>query len=329
LGGHSLLATQVVARIRAVFAVEVALRVLFEKLTVESLARELDQQVALDMPAMGTRGLTEYAEAHFDGKLNSCLVPLRSSGDETPFFCIHPASGLVHIYAELAARFPERPFYGLQSYGFASGQSLDTSIEVMAQRYVKEMINHQPAGPYLLGGWSLGGKVAFEMARQLADAGKEVSLLAILDTTPNVPEDADQEFDLPWDEDYVVRAGVSLGLDANELLALEKNARLRRYLNAAKSAQSIPAEVSEEQFARFLEVNAANVTASRAYRPGPYRGRIVLFRSATDSGLDETYGWDRYTTGGVELVRLEATHGQFVQGANAAALADLMRPYMH
>jgi thioesterase domain-containing protein len=307
----------------------VPLRVMFERLTVETLASELDRQIVSSMPETGISGLTEYADAHSGGRLNACLVPLRSSGHETPFFCIHPASGLVHLYAELAGCLPERPFYGLQSVGFVSDRALDRSIESMAERYLKEIVGVESSGPYLLGGWSLGGKVAFEVARKLADAGKPVGLLAIFDTTPDMPESQEQESGLPWDEDYVLRSGVALGLDANELLALDKNVRLRRYLDAAKAARNIPAEVSEEQFARFLEVNAANVAASRAYRPGVYEGRIVLFRSTTDSGLDETYGWERHATEGVEVVRLDATHGQFVQGTNAAALANLMRPYMH
>jgi amino acid adenylation domain-containing protein/FkbM family methyltransferase len=328
LGGHSLLATQVISRIRAALGVDVPLRLMFERLTVRSLAEALEERLALGRPKAALGGLDEYVSAHSGGRLNDCLVPLRESGHGAPFFCVHPASGLVHLYAELAACFPAQPFYGLQSFALSPGRPLDTSVEAMADRYLAEIGRLGTTPPYLLGGWSLGGKVAFEMARKLAAAGRPVGLLAIFDTAPESPRADAPEPTLSWEEDYIVRSGEVLGLAADELLALDRGERLRRYLAAAKAAQTIPSEVSEEQFARFLEVYAANERASRAYRPSPYPGRVVLFRSAADNGLADAYGWGQYALGGVEVVRLAATHGQFVQGANAVALANLLRPYM-
>jgi amino acid adenylation domain-containing protein len=330
LGGHSLLAAQVVARIRAAFNLDVPLRLLFERLTVETLARELERQLVAREPSPLEGGLSEYVEAHAGARLDACLVPLRRApGDGSPLFCVHPASGLAHLYVELAASLPEHSFYGLQSHGLSPGRAIDTTVEAMAERYLSEIRQRGTSGAYLLAGWSLGGKVAFEMARQLERAGRPVGLVAIFDTAPELPQShAETDAELNWEEDYIVRSGATLGLNAAELLALDRDARLLLYLDAAKAAGHIPAEVGAEQFARFLEVYAANEAASRAYRPGSYAGRVALFRSAADNDLPETYGWERFAAGGVEVVRLDSTHGQFVQGENAPALARLMRPFL-
>ena len=54
----------------------------------------------------------------------------------------------------------------------------------MATDYIEAITVHQPDGPYLLGGWSMGGVVAFEMARQLGERDVAVPLLVLLDAEP-------------------------------------------------------------------------------------------------------------------------------------------------
>jgi surfactin synthase thioesterase subunit len=62
-------------------------------------------------------------------------------------------------------------------------QAPHRSIEDMASHYLEALQTVQSEPPYLLGGWSLGGLIAFEMAQQLRKAGDEVGLLALIDPT--------------------------------------------------------------------------------------------------------------------------------------------------
>src|SRR5581483_6608779 len=106
-----------------------------------------------------------------------------------PFFCVHPIGGEVFCYAELAHQLgADQPFYGLQVPGQSHPQPLQT-IEAMARSYIAAMQSVQPSGPYLLGGWSLGGVIAFEMAQQLVQQGNPVALLALFESSPpTVPQ---------------------------------------------------------------------------------------------------------------------------------------------
>ena len=102
-----------------------------------------------------------------------------------PFFCVHAVGGNVLEYHDLARHLgSDQPFYGLQSRGLDGTQSPHTRIPEMAAHYVKEIREFQPRAPYLIGGRSLGGIIAFEMACQLRSQGQEVGLLALLDSYP-------------------------------------------------------------------------------------------------------------------------------------------------
>ncbi|MBP7964638.1 MAG: SDR family NAD(P)-dependent oxidoreductase [Caldilineaceae bacterium] len=112
------------------------------------------------------------------------LVPMQTKGTRPPLFCIHPWAGMVYPYYELAqALGPDQPIYGFQALGIIA-DTTDQTVEAMSERYVARLLAVQPKGPYYLTGWSLGGLVAYEMARQLERLGKSVALVAILDMPP-------------------------------------------------------------------------------------------------------------------------------------------------
>ena len=164
LGGDSSLAVHLFAQIERVFNVKLPLATLFEAPTIEELARILRR------------------EARSSGW--SPLVAIQAAGSRPPFFCVHGAGGNVLIYRDLARRLgSDQPFYGLQAPGLDGSCPPLARVEDMAALYAKEIRRVQPSGPYFLGGYCLGGTIAFEIARQIQAQGERVALLAMFDTT--------------------------------------------------------------------------------------------------------------------------------------------------
>src|SRR5262249_32598684 len=143
---------------------------LFEAGTIEKLADIIEQK--------------DWAQPE------SSLVPIQPQGDRPRLFVIHAGGGNVIFYRDLAKHLgDDQPLFGLQARRLGGRQIGHKTIEEMATFYIKEIKTLQPKGPYLLGGSSFGGLVAYEMAQQLNKACEEVSVLALLDTGgPNYPE---------------------------------------------------------------------------------------------------------------------------------------------
>ena len=122
------------------------------------------------------------------GSRGSPLIDLRVSGPGRPLVLVHPIGGGVLCYNALARGFDgARAVLGLQAAGFEGEEEPETDLVRMASRYVDALRAEHPGGPYILGGWSMGGIVAFEMASQLAAAGHDVPLVILIDCSVPVP----------------------------------------------------------------------------------------------------------------------------------------------
>jgi thioesterase domain-containing protein len=111
------------------------------------------------------------------------LVPIQPHGARPPLFLVHAAGGNILTYRSLAHYLgPDQPVYGLQAQGLDGKQPLLEHVEEMAALYIHSIQTLQPAGPYLLGGYCMGGTVALEMAQQLQRQGEEVAFLALFET---------------------------------------------------------------------------------------------------------------------------------------------------
>lgn len=259
------------------------------------------------------------------------LVAIQPAGSRPPFFCVHPAGGDVLCFQALSQHMGAgQPFYGLQSRGLGAGEQKLESIEAMAAAYREEIVRAAP-GPYHLGGWSLGGAVVYELARQLVAEGKPMALLAILDATPGPWPDAGPEIDEGDDvywlmeiADYLRRLwGFDLGLSADALRALDPKERTRRFLAALKSTPF--ATAGPEPLRRLLDVFKANVRAFRRYRPAPYPGPVTLFRPAeAESPSDPTLGWSALAPR-VDIEIVPGDHITALAEPHVRALAERLR----
>ena len=185
LGGHSLIAVRLFAMIRKTWGLDFPISVLFEAPTIRKCAG----LIAASGVAAGTgEGRAETrAETHEEqpARRFTHLVPMHQGegGPRTPFFLVAGMFGNVLNLRHLAHLLgTDRPFYGLQARGLFGDAPPHRSIKAAARDYITELRQIQPQGPYMLGGFSGGGITAYEMARQLTEAGEEVAALVLLDT---------------------------------------------------------------------------------------------------------------------------------------------------
>jgi thioesterase domain-containing protein len=167
LGGDSILGAEAVARTRDLLdRPDLPLVSLVRAPTVEAMAREI-------LDGATTSG--------------SCFVQLQG-GSRPPFVLVHGLDGDIVGFAGLSRRLgDDQPVYGVRARGIDGETAPHESVPAAAADYVAELRRLQPAGPYYIGGMCMGGGVALEMARLLADSGEQVGLLALVDPRIAVP----------------------------------------------------------------------------------------------------------------------------------------------
>ncbi len=315
LGGDSLLAVRLMTRIERRFGRRLALGVLFEAPRIQDLATRLRQA--------GT------AEA------GSTLVTLQLGGPRPPLFWVHPVGGNVFCYAALARELGDRqPFHALQSPGLTGVVPLPERLEDLAALYVTEVRRVQPSGSYFLGGWSFGGVVAFEMARQLSAAGHAVAHVTIVDAWAPAPSRG-----LPEDDEassllaFAIDLGIppeSHTLMPRDLLALTPRERLAYLLERAQSAGALRGADEHTHVQRLFEVFTHHNRQLAGYRGGPYAGRVTLLRAAAAPGSelhaqppagDARLGWEAQATGDLDVHMLPGNHYTLLAAAHVGALA--------
>ncbi len=287
LGGHSLTALRLCARLKSTYGVNPGIAALFEARTIAALA-------ALVRRPEGT------------ARWNS-IVPIRPQGSKTPFYCVHGVGGEVLRFRELAEQLdPERPFYAFHAPGHNGEQAPLDTIEDMAALYVKDLRAAQPEGPYLLGGYSLGARVALEMAQRLRADGADVAFVGAIDLSPSDEPSRDWWYparvlyNLPrWVREDLLMTGARANL-----------ARIRRHVRAGlrRLAGLRPGshDTVAPDVADMMEVGQLSDTvrriyelsylAGRRYRAKQYAGAVTLFRATARPVFgrhEPDLGWSR------------------------------------
>src|SRR5690606_26216097 len=214
------------------------------------------------------------------GAETATLVPLRIGGRRPPLFLIHWISGHVFSYRSLAARLDEeQPVYGIQARGLLGEDAPEDDLERMAAHYIEAIRTAQPHGPYHLGGACFGGIVAFEMARQLREAGEEVALLAMLHSAaPSSPFSrggARARFN-KWEPGVRLWARTlrQLPWPGRKEFVITKLRNLRKRLRDRAATVADPAA---ERSTRLLTVKDAARLAERRYLLRPSPGNVTVF----------------------------------------------------
>ncbi|MGI5460883.1 acyltransferase domain-containing protein [Streptomyces sp. CA-249302] len=275
----SLMAVRIRTAMQREFRTEIALRDLLAATTVQEAADRIQQ----GLPTGG----------------DSPLRPLSLVGSGAPLFLVHAAGGTTDVYRTLVERLGEdRPVYGLERLEEAA------TVTGKARRYAEAIAAVQPDGPCMLGGWSFGGFVAQETARQLTAAGREVELVALIDSVRPLPQpgltpaDRTRAHFTGFARHVANTYGVQLDLPYDELVAMEDEAeRIDAVLRTLREATDVPPAALEHQRSSYLDMRIGE-----AHDPAPYDGRVLLFRATAPAPHtvhdpayerdDEALGWD-------------------------------------
>lgn len=307
LGGHSMLAVRLMAGIENRCGTHVPLACLFQRPTIKKLAE------------LVRRGGTNHSR--------EVLVPIQTTGTRRPLFCMHPAGGTVFCYLALARQLgADQPLYGLQAQGVDGEGDPHDSVESMASRYVQAIRHVQPQGPYQLAGWSLGGVVAFEMARQLESAGQSTDLLCVFDSLMMSPQ-------RPFDDHDIVGLLVEMlpGDDALSLAEVRKMddlEQMKYFRGRAERARLVMPDSHEQRLHRVFEVFEGNLQSMFRYRPQAYEGQVTVFRAmehVTPMFMDTQLGWQHWARGGVEVFNIPCQHLQILQEPFVKQVAQTLK----
>ncbi|KAG0323456.1 hypothetical protein BGZ97_004087, partial [Linnemannia gamsii] len=289
LGGHSLLAAKLSNRIRATLGIELFMRDLFKAPTVAGLGQQL-------------------GEPHDNDASFRVVLPLRVRGEEPALFCVHPRNGLSWCYAGLMRHLDRSvPIYSLQARRLSTPGYVPDGIGHMALDYVKQIRSIQPAGPYRLMGWSLGGVIAFEMACELQSKGAQVSSLALLDSRLDSSDDPIYAFNRQSIISALLKhAGYEIpdGAPMPPLTFAQRQDILQR-------GSSPYAAFNETQFEALMASAEYNSTLMSSYAPNAVFDGDLLYFKATRGLLkhqSEPETWRPHVTRNINVHPVDCEH---------------------
>ncbi len=289
IGGHSLLATVMISRIRRQFTVAPSLRAVFEDPTVAGIARDIDRSLAPQQPARST--VTAHTVVRFG----------QPRDRQRPFVLVHPIGGEVLSYRKFADLL-DRETWCLRAAGLSDGERPRTDLREMAAAYLHELRDMGLRAPFLLGGWSVGGLIAFEMARQLTFEGEPPGKLVLIDAYPPASP-AYREFD---------------GSTMARCAAFVRDLRSSGQLNPADDPVAV---FGQQEFDRRVEVFAAHSQAVARYRvdEGALAGSglaVVQLHAVDNESAGDTTAtdWSKVLGTRVDAHRIAADHYTIMSG---------------
>lgn len=304
LGGDSLALIGLILEIETRYGRQLTVEHLDGAFTIERLAEQI------------RRGALEASAA-------SPLFPIQTLGDRAPFFCVHAVGRHTNYMVPLAAHMGvSRPVFGLRP---SADLEVNRSVTAMARLYADALTARRPEGPLLIGGFSLGGTIAYEMACQLQDAGREIALVVLMDTACPLWRPG-------WaDAPSILRRTLAnlpgwVRMQMRMLRPGRMRRRFRRFgrrlLGRGREADDV---IDVDHFpADELPFVHAHFAAEAAYEPRPRRLPVAVLPAAVQ-GLrtlepDLSRGWSRVAEVR-RVIAIPGMHSEIVAGAGMPFLA--------
>jgi len=290
IGGHSMLAVTLMVKIEKELGTRLPLSVLFDHSNIEEMAKLLDKKE--DQVSWGS------------------LVPIRSKGSKKPLYLVHGAGLNLLLYTTIVAHLdPDQPVFGLQAKGLDGVDEPLYTIEGIAAYYNAEIMKVDKSGSYALAGFSMGGQLAYEMAKQMVEAGHKVTFLGVFDT---VTENA-SDMHIPILKRYYLRLDRLVHQVAWITGTFIKMPGSKKFEFAKAKYKSIKQKITKDDYKlkpegvsvgkqselpKYLhKVHKANYIALEKYILPPYPGRLHLFRAMDQKFYIKDpvyYGWDEF-----------------------------------
>ncbi|TWU43962.1 Dimodular nonribosomal peptide synthase [Novipirellula aureliae] len=318
-GGSSLQAAILASKLSDDLGVRVPVALLFDQTDIRGLAlrlRELHRGLGADRSTLRSpSGSSDRA---------SLIMAWQPLGDRPPIFMVHPPGGIVVCYRDLSKQLPvDQPFYAIRSRGLHGDEKLPETVETMAAEYVEAIEQIDAHGALIVGGWSLGGLIAVEVAKQLQAKGRHVIRLILLDTS--IPAGS-TDLIAPADEQNVGREyGIDLSLEqlgqlspAEQLPFLWEHAKKLGVLD-----ENVPEEIVQKTLSDMQRLFHHHVQLANHYRLAPLTIPIDFYRPLdipveTVGPLDR--GWSKLATH-VDVIKVPGHHHSMLSQPHVAELA--------
>ncbi|MEX2592395.1 MAG: amino acid adenylation domain-containing protein, partial [Anditalea sp.] len=318
IGGHSLLAYRIISAVREQIKIELGIRELFSNPTIAELSGKIKKK-AIELQSK------ENGE-----KERNSLIPIKSTGNKAPLYIVHGEDlDVLSLFTIAKNMDPEQPVFGFQAKGLNGKKISLTGVEIIASHYIDEILRKNPDGPYILAGYSLGGTIAYEMAKQLKSSGKEVKDLIMFDTYAYQSDHRDG-----WLVKLVNQLKHGIGKRWFDILLLinhpqvlkriktesynRKIAKIKNLIKPKKEAQKANITINNE---------ALQKEARKNYVFSSYDGRIQLLRAKIPSYYvpdSRYYGWKSYVNQ-VNVWEVDGEHTTLFNTPNDVSFAKTLQ----
>jgi thioesterase domain-containing protein len=256
--------------------------------------------------------LARLIEAGGASDVDRIIVPIRTGDQGLPLFCVHGGGGGIFFARDISRHLrPDQPVYALQAEGFEGASPGYSSVEELASRYAREIVDVVPEGPYLLCGLSFGGLVAIEIARILESDGREIGFLGLIDTKfPGTQENLDQGLSRHADRtsDMGLRGKVGYLVGGAWKRTVRRPYHRLRIERFVRAGRPIPVEGGWRN-AYFFSLHAR---ASREYRPSEIDVPINIL---SERGMTTEHRslWTPIAAAGLDILEVDGDHHDLIR----------------